>query len=202
MNQDMKKLKNTDEDLLMALKAGGRECDEAMAYLYQKHVDKIVSFIIARNGSREEAKDVFQDSLVNLLMGVRQGKFEGKSSIGTYLYAISKNLWYRRFNRSTREDDYKSANKGSDIGEETPELLLMDNDQKEMIGGLLGSLKAKCKEVLLMWAQKFSMKEIAEELGYQNDQVVRNKKNHCLKELKERVRKSPEVRNIVQELIK
>ncbi|MCB0838543.1 MAG: sigma-70 family RNA polymerase sigma factor [Bacteroidetes bacterium] len=198
----MKKGKISDEDLLTAIQSGGRDCDEAMAYLYRMHVDKIVSFVVARNGSREEAKDVFQDSLVNLLIGVRKGKFEVKSTIGTYLYAISKNLWYRRFNRSTMEDSYKQANQKPDIGEETPEILLMGDDQKKMVDGLLGSLKTKCKEVLLLWAQKFSMKEIADELGYQNDQVVRNKKNLCLKELKENVRKFPEARNMVQELIK
>ena len=52
-----------------------------------------------------------------------------------------------------------------------------------------------------MWAQKYSMKEIAAALGYSNEQVVRNKKNHCLKELKELVRKNPEVRNLIGELL-
>ncbi|MEL6251851.1 MAG: hypothetical protein AAFR87_07565 [Bacteroidota bacterium] len=66
----------------------------------------------------------------------------------------------------------------------------------------MDSLKDKCKEVLTMWAQKYSMKEIAEALGYSNEQVVRNKKNHCLKELKELVRKNPEVRNLIGELLK
>lgn len=198
----MNRLSYTDEELIQAIKKGGRQCDDAMEYLYRRHVDQTIAFIVTRNGSREEAKDVFQDSLVNLLVSIREGKFEGKSTINTYLYAISKNLWYRRFNRSIREDDYKTTNQGPEAGELTPEISLMDNDQQKLVGDLLNSLKAKCREVLILWAQKFAMKEIADQLGYQNEQVVRNKKNHCLKELKERVRNNPQARSLIHELVR
>ena len=175
-------------------RSGGSACDQAMEYLYRHNVDQIVGFIVKRNGSREEAKDVFQDAMVNLLMSIRSGKFEGKSSLHTYLYAISKNLWYRRFNRSVRADEYKASNPTDDKDTITPELTLISDDQHAQLMELMDKLKRNCKEVLYLWAQKYSMKEIAENLGYGNEQVVRNKKNHCLKELKELVRTHPEIR--------
>ncbi|MDX2246954.1 MAG: sigma-70 family RNA polymerase sigma factor [Bacteroidia bacterium] len=197
----MKRLNYTDEAVIKAIREGGKACDEVMAFLYRRQVEQVVAFITTRNGSREEAKDVFQDALVNLLVAIREGKFEGKSSLNTYLYAISKNLWYRRFNRSVKEDDYKNANAGDEKTDFTPEVHIMDNDQRSLVSNLLGSLKAKCREVLILWAEKYSMKEIAEELGYQNEQVVRNKKNHCLSELKELVRNHPEARTLIEELV-
>lgn len=191
----------TDTELISALKAGGSTCDKAMAFIYRKHLDSVLSFIMARNGSKEEAKDIFQDAVLSLLMSVQEGKFEGKSSLSTYLHAISKNLWYRRFRRSITADEYKaSLNKEEkELGD--PEFIMVDQDTEKQLQVLMGELKDKCKEVLTLWAQKYSMKEIATALGYSNEQVVRNKKNHCMKELKELVRKSPGVRSLIGELL-
>lgn len=191
----------TDQEIFVAIQQGGSACDKAIQYLYRKHLEKICSFVTGRNGSREEAKDVFQDAIVNLLVSIQEGKFEGKSSLGTYLYAISKNLWYRRFNRSLKQDLLDSPEQSEEVAEDTPELLLMADHQRELLEHLLDSLKAKCKEVLTMWSQKYSMKEIASQLEYRNEQVVRNKKNHCLKELKSLVRNSAEAQSLVSELV-
>ncbi|MEZ4826530.1 MAG: sigma-70 family RNA polymerase sigma factor [Bacteroidia bacterium] len=196
----MKRLNYTDQAVIQAIKTGGRACDDVISFLYRRQVEQVIGFITARNGSREEAKDIFQDAIVNLLVSVREGKFEGKSSITTYLYAISKNLWYRRFNRSVREDEWKNA-QPDDAQDISPELNMMDTDQRKLVGELLDSLKIKCREVLVLWAEKYSMKEIADQLGYQNEQVVRNKKNHCLNELKEMVQNHPGARALIEELV-
>ena len=197
----MNKGNYTDAPLISSIKAGGSACDQAIAWIYRKHLDAVLSFIMARNGSREEAKDIFQDAVLSLLMSIQEGKFEGKSSLSTYLHAISKNLWYRRFRRSITADEYKASLNKDEIELGDPEYLMVDQDTEAQLQGLMDSLKDKCKEVLTMWAQKYSMKEIAAALGYSNEQVVRNKKNHCLKELKELVRKNPEVRNLIGELL-
>lgn len=191
-----------DQELVDQIKQGGSACERAMKHLYRQHLDSVVNFIVNRSGSREEAKDVFQDAVVNVLVAVQKGKFSGDSSLGTYLFAISKNLWYRRFKRSLKQGDMPEdyATEASEAPE--PDVTLMGNDEQRLVQGLLGQLKSKCLEVLTMWAQKFAMKEIAQQLGYQNDQVVRNKKNHCLKELRKLVAQQPEARALVQELVK
>ena len=190
----------SDKDLLAMIKEGGLRRDQAMAHLYRQHLGKITAFVRSRNGAEEEAKDVFQDAIINLMESILSGKFEGKSSLSTYLFAISKHLWYRRFSRSQRMEPLDPLQTEQQVAEPEPEILLISQDQQIQLERLLGNLKDKCREVLLLWSMKYSMKEIAEKLGYQNDQVVRNKKNHCMKELKELVRKHPEVRKLVEEL--
>lgn len=190
----------TDEVLIEAIQKGGKACDQALAYLYRTHMEKVIPFIMARNGSEEEAKDVFQDALVSLLMSIRKGSFEGKSSLQTFLFAISKNLWYRRFNRNQLSENYKANHVEETVEQSTPFVSLMDQDQQKTLEQLLAQLKPKCREVLNLWAQKYSMKEIAAQLGYSGEQVARNKKTACLKELKELVRTNPEIRALVQEM--
>ncbi|GAB4420409.1 MAG: hypothetical protein OHK0039_34000 [Bacteroidia bacterium] len=195
-----RQIQYTDEELIRWIQAGGTACERAMTYLYRRQGEPVIGYITARNGSREEARDILQNAIVNLLLVVQQGRFEGKSSLQTYLISTAKFIWFRRFNRSLRQDSLE-ATEHDEPGGELPDLLLIEDDQARQLHALMGSLKDKCMDVLGLWAQKFSMKEIAERLGYANEQVVRNKKNHCLNELKERVRTQPSVRALVQELI-
>lgn len=192
-------VKRTDTDLIEAIRCGGNACDQAMAYLYRSYVDRIIQFVVSHQGSPEEAKDVFQDAIISLLTGIREDKFAGQSSLYTYLYAISKNLWYKRFNRSVRADAYRNTLEEGTTA--APDIYLVADDHQRQIHELLGNLKDKCREVLLLWAQKYAMKEIASQLGYRNEQVVRNKKNLCLRELKEQVKQHPEVRSLIREMV-
>ncbi len=192
----------TDQELIERIKSGGNTCEEAMAYIYRQYVDEIIVYLTRRNFHREEARDVVQDAVINLLFGVQQGKFLGQSSLKTYLYAISKNLWLRRLRRLGTEESYIQTQDGDEVDGASPEILVMEEDQRQGIRDILGQLKDKCREVLLMWSQKYAMKEIAVVLGYGNEQVVRNKKNHCMKELKELVRAQPRVRQMINDWVK
>ncbi|MFT6744957.1 MAG: DNA-binding CsgD family transcriptional regulator, partial [Bacteroidia bacterium] len=57
--------------------------------------------------------------------------------------------------------------------------------------------KDKCKEVLQLWSMSFSMTEIAEKLDYTSSQVVMNKKNLCLKELRKQLADNPNLANLL-----
>ena len=198
----MRKMQNySDAELIADIKAGGLRCEKAMEYVYKKHIETVISFITARNGTRDEGKDIFQDAVIQLLLNVQQGVFQGNSALGTYLFAISKNLWYRRFSRVKREETYATQMIPLSTESEDPEMRLMTKDQQAQVGSLLDRLKPKCREVLLLWGRKFAMKEIADRLGYTNEQVVRNKKNLCLKELKEQVQANPELRQWIHEIM-
>ena len=100
------------------------------------------------------------------------------------------------------EDSYIQRQDKNEVDALSPEILIMHEDQRQGIRDILDTLKDKCKEVLLLWSQKYSMKEIAGELNYSNEQVVRNKKNHCMKELKEKFRTHPHIRQIIHDWVK
>jgi RNA polymerase sigma factor (sigma-70 family) len=191
----------TDSEIIQSVRQGGRSCEQVMEYLYGRYVNQILAFVRERNGTEEEAKDVYQDAIVNLLLAIQDGRFEGRSAVSTYLFAISKNLWYRRFRRQNLEGDYRATLTEADTDAETPELLLLEADRQAQLDSILDQLKEKCREVLSLWSQKYAMKEIAESLGYQNEQVVRNKKNLCLKELKNMLQQQPELRQKIQQLL-
>jgi len=192
-----------DEEIIKAVKAGGSSREKVTAYLYRQHIDEIITFIKARKGSEEEAKDVFQDALIQLLIAIEKDQFKGQSTLSTYLFAMSKNLWYRRFRRLGVEKNYLNTLTDAErrVVEVTPETRMLSKNQEQIIEELLDNLAEKCKEVLTLWSMKYSMKEIAKRLGYKNEQVVRNRKNLCMKALKQLVNEHPNLKQIIAELV-
>ena len=160
-----------------------------------------MKFITNRKGTLEDAEDVFQEGIAELVINIRTDRFKGGSTITTYLYAICKNIWFKKFRKTERKEKVQLSIVRDEIDEAGPEIQLIGEEQKTLVLSLFDHLKMKCKEVLYLWALNYSMKEIAAKLDYNNDQVVMNKKNLCLKELKEKLKSDPSFINKVRELI-
>ncbi|GJM34945.1 MAG: hypothetical protein DHS20C18_39460 [Saprospiraceae bacterium] len=192
--------KYTDDALVKAIKYGDREADRAITYLLNRDFGKIKNLVIQRNGSEADAEDVFQEGLTALILNIRRGVYRGESAVSTYLHGICKGIWYKRFLKQVRETDYK---KNLTVVEEdhlTPEISLMDEEQKLLLLSLFDQLREKCSEVLLLWANGYAMQEIANKLAYGSAQVVMNKKNKCLNQLQKLMQENGSVQAMVEAL--
>jgi RNA polymerase sigma-70 factor (ECF subfamily) len=91
-------MKQTDEDLLTAARAGDRNALEALLLQYQS---KVYRFGMKMCRDPEDAKDVLQDTLLTMARTVRD--FRGASSLSTWLYSIARSFCIkkRRRGRST-----------------------------------------------------------------------------------------------------
>ena len=177
--------KFTDALIIEAIEKGGAALEEVMRYLYTEHEYRaqIFAFILAREGNKEDAEDIFQDGIRNLIINVRSKSYTGKGSITGYLYGICKNLWYKRFQKKQRQSFQQEQLNVEEIDEQTPEVLLLTKDQENQLEELLAQLGDTCREVLELWKLSYSMKEIAEKTGYKNEAVARKKKRLCLQKL-------------------
>ena len=64
--------------------------------VYQKYFKQTEAYILKNNGSRDDARDVFQEVMLILLEKLDDPDFEMTSSLSTYLYAVSRNLWLNK----------------------------------------------------------------------------------------------------------
>ena len=78
----------TDNDLVKAIQKGGQSLNQAMNFIYKKgdFKESILSLIRKKNGSLQDAEDVFQDGIRHLIINVRSEKFEQKSYYTNYRY--------------------------------------------------------------------------------------------------------------------
>lgn len=192
--------KYSDEALLADLKSGGTSEGKAISQLIKANKEKINALVLRSNGSVADAEDVLLEGITALILSVRKGNFRGDSSIHTYLYSICKGIWFKRFKKYAKEQDYKRNLVVVEEDMNTPEISMMNGEQKKLLLTLFDELKEKCKEVLYLWASAYSMNEIAEQLSYNNSQVAMNKKNRCLKQLHEMIGNDKKVQSLLKEL--
>ena len=80
----------TDQQLLRGiLKRDGK----VLEYMDREYRPMIRLLIYQIGGSREDAKDIFQDGLLELIRKSEDPDFQLTSSIKTLFYAVCKNLW-------------------------------------------------------------------------------------------------------------
>jgi DNA-directed RNA polymerase specialized sigma24 family protein len=85
--------KINDSELITHVKA---EENHAFSLLHKFYFPSISYHIRQNNGSKEDAEDIFQEAIIVLLQKIREADFVLTSSLKTYLFAISKNLWFKR----------------------------------------------------------------------------------------------------------
>ncbi len=196
-----RKTKYRDENLLSDILFGGLAEEKAITYLIKKNWEKIRQFVMSRKGKIEDAEDVLQEGITELVINIRKERFNGESALATYLFAICKNIWFKKYKKLDREADFKSLAQSGIIDKKSPENLVIEAEQKANILALFDHLKVKCREVLYLWGLNYSMKEIAKELGYSSEQVAMNKKNLCLKELHQKLTTDKGIIKIKNELL-
>lgn len=194
-------LKLDDQQLMEHLRLGPSKEERALKQLLNEHGEKIKAFISNHGGTPEEAEDLLYEALTAFTQNVRQGKFQQESAIGTYLFAIAKRMWYRQFERKmSQKEVLEKYAEWNDDAVSFEDYSAVQSSTSEYVAQVLGQLHDRCKEVLLLWAQRFNMDEIAEQLGFKNAQNAMNKKSKCLAQLHKLLEAEPGLRKSLSEL--
>jgi RNA polymerase sigma factor (sigma-70 family) len=140
----------------------------------------------------DEAASLYTDTILAFIENVKSKRFEGKSSLKTYLYQI--------FSNKCVDFIRKSATNKMSVHETQPIqewVLGMPDDAKNILQKLISDhevivlkdkislLGDKCQQMLLAWGEGYADSKIAEELGYQTSNVAKVSRLRCLDKLKE-----------------
>ncbi len=191
-----------DEEIVANLRSGQR-MDDMIKSLYRSHFEGLCSYITHNSGSRQDAEDVFQEVVVNFIDLVQKGKFRGESSIKTFLFSMNRHTWLNELKRRgralAREEKYEKA---QDKLEPDTGQLIAGREEKAVIAALVASLGETCRKILLLfYYENLSIKEILETTDYENEQVVRNKKYKCLKQLEQKLNEKPHLKQTLKNLM-
>ena len=176
----------TDGELLEMLK-NERVNDEVIRFLYRSHYSTLSNYVKVNQGSEQDAQDIFQEVIVSFIEIVKVGKFRGESKTGTFLYTLNKYAWLnelkKRSRATAREDKY-----GNEMETADPDasIFMVEREAKNMVMAMMDKLGDICKKILVAYYyDNYSLKEILPLVNYENEQVVRNKKYKCLKNLEQ-----------------
>jgi RNA polymerase sigma factor (sigma-70 family) len=173
----------------------GQQVEKMVKSVYHNHYTRLTNHILQNSGSRQDAEDVFQEAVVTFIEMVQKDRFRGESSVGTFLYSINRHIWLnelkRRGKAAIREIKYEKSKEQTEAGISH---FIEDREQKSHAASLVAKLGDTCKKILLLfYYENRSMKEIMSVTDYENEQVVRNKKYKCLKQLEQMLNEKPEL---------
>jgi len=179
-------------DIFQEIKKGN---EDPLINLYKTYRDEFTMWANKNyNCDVEDAKDIFQDTILAFYNNVKSGQLiELKSELKTYLFAIGKfkiiNFQKKQY-RSVTFSEFDLLN-----GKEPFENLMKDKEEQEFIKDTvkkyLNEQCEDCKKVLeLYYFKELDMKTIASEMGYKNADVAKKKKYECFKKLAEMVKKN------------
>ncbi|MBL0135288.1 MAG: sigma-70 family RNA polymerase sigma factor [Chitinophagaceae bacterium] len=189
----MEVVKNyTDSELLEALRSG-RGMNPVLKFLYRQNFEVLKVYVIQNSGSEQDAEDIFQEVLVSFIELVRLEKFRGDSSVKTFLYALTRNTWLNELKRKGRADVREMKfEKAKDTIDEDAAQKIAGRESRKQVMDVVEKLGEQCKKILLAYYyEDRSMKEIVDIAGYDSEQVVRNKKYKCLKQLEQMLTADP-----------
>ncbi len=179
----MTKQKNLFNALITGDSKGILEIYELVFPSIRKHIRN-------NSGNQEDAEDIFQRALLHVTTKAKVKNYEPVENFEWYLYGICKNLWLKEL--SFR----KKWSTTAEIKEFTDEsyaklmaLEILENDRKEVYLRNFNLLSDNCKKVLSLFLKKRKQKEIAEELGYSSETVVRQRVFKCKSKLTKIIQK-------------
>ncbi len=95
----------------------------------------------------------------------------------------------RRKKREVKLDDSFQLLPGM---EESQLEVLIGSERQELVAQLLDRLGDGCKQILhYFYFERLKMKEISKQMNLSSEQVAKNKKSNCLKNLRKLVLESP-----------
>lgn len=174
----------SDQDIIQGIVDGD---NRTISRIYKLYYPAIARMIINNSGSEDEAKDIFQESVMVLYNKVTQKKFELNSKLSTFLYAVSRRLWLKQLTR------HGSVASNSDISDYEDILHVEDDLERHQENELkfdqmnlaLQELGEPCKTLIKdFYIKNLSMKEIQEKFGYTNTDNAKTQKYKCLQRLK------------------
>jgi RNA polymerase sigma factor (sigma-70 family) len=182
----------TDSSLIQALRSDANP-GEAIRYLYRTQYQSTEAYIKQNSGTSEDAEDIFQEVVLVFIEILKKDKFRGESTVSTFLYALTRNIWLNELKKRGK------SKLRDEIFEKSKEKETMDvsyhianRESKSRLMQLVEQLGENCKKILLaFYFENLAMKEILKQLNYENEQVVRNKKYKCLKQLEQMIAREP-----------
>jgi RNA polymerase sigma factor (sigma-70 family) len=137
--------------------------------------------------SREDAEDIYVDSVLNFREKVIDDKINGITDLRNYLYATCRNMLFVRFKKEKRVTDAASAF----VSAMDDENIFEDEGQisyREQIFRIteksIGLLPEKCQHLLkAFYFDKFSLEVIAVKFNFASANVAKVSKSRCFQKL-------------------
>ncbi len=173
----------TDREIIAGFKSG-LNVESITQFLYRRTFKSVRNMVIKRGGNKQDAEDIFQDSLIIMIEIISSDSFsaDGPASLSTYLHLIASRLWSKRQIRERKKEIWHQQFM---YNTELFENMIGKLEDQLTAIQLLDRLSPTCQNILrAYYIEGYSIREIAESME-SNEVAIRQKKLRCLRKLKD-----------------
>lgn len=176
-------MNNSSEQLIADLRKGKSRSYEV---LYNESYGPVERFIVNNSGTPDDAKDIFQDTLLVLFTKLKEDNFELTASLKTYLIAISKNLWFKKLrNISYHKEITLTDQQTNNFFCEIDSSIEKEKSYWEKLQTYLTKITTHCNHLLQsMFFKNKNIEEIQMEYGYSSKHNAQNQKHKCIEQVR------------------
>jgi RNA polymerase sigma factor (sigma-70 family) len=142
---------------------------------------------LRKGGTPEQVDEVLGQVVMDVERQIMKEDFSLQTAtLKVYFTESVIRAWYRHQEQARRRQTVEFDPLTQDAGHrDSVEQEYVRQEQIVRLDALLTRLGEQCKTVLMRFARGFSMREIAEELGFENEQSAKNAKLRCHRKLLE-----------------
>jgi RNA polymerase sigma factor (sigma-70 family) len=158
--------------------------------IYQKYSGIIRQWVLQNSGSVEEAKDLFQEGLIQLYLIASDPHFQLTCSFGYFFQLVCQRKWFKELKKNKKDQEVRLSEQSRiNIQESDPQLekekLEDEIRREEILDQTFHQLSDLCQQLLLKIKTGASASEIAEQLDMNNANTVYQRRHACIKRWKQ-----------------
>ena len=192
----------SDKEIILAILQGGINEDKVLDFIYHSPDYRAGAKKVYATFSNIKLKtwlDVFHDAIIQLVKSIKLGKYNQDNKVlvyflGIYRHKCREALRLTTGNRATLEIPPQEI---ADL--QSPLDLILDTGLKDLLRATLQRLDDTCKKLLTLWSERYSMKEITEQLELSNERIAITYNARCKKKLVKLIAENQQIKNALTE---
>ncbi len=166
----------SDKDLIRGIVSSD---DQMIRSLYELYFPSVRYLVVRNNGTENDARDVFQNTILVLLQKIRDKRFSLNCSLKTYIYSVARFLWLKELKKRKKYIDHLINEEDFiDVAVDTAEIYER-NERLYLYRKVFEKLSDNCKKILTLHNEGRSIREITIIMGYNSEQHTKNRCYRC-----------------------
>ncbi|AFM02568.1 RNA polymerase sigma factor, sigma-70 family [Bernardetia litoralis DSM 6794] len=163
---------------------------KALEFLYQ-FFEKTSKGLQKIGAKQDQTKDIFQEGILIFYHQAQKKDFYLSCKPSTYLFGICQNIFRNKKRKEAKQNTLSNTDflielsNATNLENQEQQNIYKSDEAISILRTILSELGEPCKKLLTgYYVDKFSMKELAQKLGYNSDLTAKAQKYKCLQRAK------------------